>query len=115
MATTSETSLLEPDGRVDPVADDRETVHVAYGYGLFTGGLGAHYGAERPAARWSRSAAVTERVVWILDSAANIMVTVVLGDPGLEAQVLQRTPVSRSHLGAEPDRRNAERSRRAPT
>ena len=21
-------------------------VHVAYGYGLFTGGLGAHYGAE---------------------------------------------------------------------
>ena len=26
-------------------AGDR--VHVAYGYGLFTGGLGAHYGAER--------------------------------------------------------------------
>jgi len=23
-----------------------DTVHVAYGYGLFTGGLGAHYGAE---------------------------------------------------------------------
>ena len=22
-------------------------IHVAYGYGLFTGGLGAHYGAER--------------------------------------------------------------------
>ena len=22
-------------------------VHVSYGYGLFTGGLGAHYGAER--------------------------------------------------------------------
>ena len=21
-------------------------VHIAYGYGLFTGGLGAHYGAE---------------------------------------------------------------------
>ena len=27
--------------------------HVAYGYGLFTGGLGDHYGAERLAARWS--------------------------------------------------------------
>ena len=27
---------------------DREsTVHVAYGYGLFTGGLGAHYGAQK--------------------------------------------------------------------
>ncbi|GAA6162087.1 phenylacetate--CoA ligase [Ruegeria sp. HU-ET01832] len=24
-----------------------EIVHIAYGYGLFTGGLGAHYGAER--------------------------------------------------------------------
>jgi phenylacetate-CoA ligase len=24
-----------------------QTVHVAYGYGLFTGGLGAHYGAEK--------------------------------------------------------------------
>ncbi len=24
-----------------------ELVHVSYGYGLFTGGLGAHYGAER--------------------------------------------------------------------
>ncbi|MDR0405914.1 MAG: phenylacetate--CoA ligase, partial [Clostridiales bacterium] len=28
-------------------ADRRSTVQVAYGYGLFTGGLGAHYGAER--------------------------------------------------------------------
>src|SRR5690606_134693 len=24
-----------------------DMVHVAYGYGLFTGGLGAHYGAEK--------------------------------------------------------------------
>lgn len=28
-------------------ATARDKVHVAYGYGLFTGGLGAHYGAER--------------------------------------------------------------------
>ena len=27
-------------------ATDEDVVHVAYGYGLFTGGLGAHYGAE---------------------------------------------------------------------
>ena len=27
-----------------------DTVHIAYGYGLFTGGLGAHYGAERTGA-----------------------------------------------------------------
>jgi phenylacetate-CoA ligase len=24
-----------------------DMIHVSYGYGLFTGGLGAHYGAER--------------------------------------------------------------------
>src|SRR4029079_4782796 len=24
-----------------------DIVHIAYGYGLFTGGLGSHYGAER--------------------------------------------------------------------
>ncbi len=28
-------------------ATARDKVHVSYGYGLFTGGLGAHYGAER--------------------------------------------------------------------
>jgi len=28
-------------------ATKRDIIHVAYGYGLFTGGLGAHYGAER--------------------------------------------------------------------
>ena len=28
-------------------ADRRDVIHVAYGYGLFTGGLGLHYGGER--------------------------------------------------------------------
>jgi phenylacetate-CoA ligase len=28
-------------------ADKNDIIHIAYGYGLFTGGLGAHYGAER--------------------------------------------------------------------
>ena len=28
-------------------ADKNDFIHVAYGYGLFTGGLGAHYGGER--------------------------------------------------------------------
>lgn len=28
-------------------ADEDSTIHVAYGYGLFTGGLGAHYGSEK--------------------------------------------------------------------
>jgi phenylacetate-CoA ligase len=34
-------SITTAGGRPDDI------VHVAYGYGLFTGGLGAHYGAER--------------------------------------------------------------------
>ncbi|MCR1051286.1 hypothetical protein MOP93_09280 [Escherichia coli] len=29
------------------MARPKTKFHVAYGYGLFTGGLGAHYGAER--------------------------------------------------------------------
>ncbi len=28
-------------------ADDRSVIHIAYGYGLFTGGLGIHFGSER--------------------------------------------------------------------
>jgi enoyl-CoA hydratase/carnithine racemase len=37
------------DGALDPRRGRApgDKVHVAYGYGLFTGGLGAHYGAER--------------------------------------------------------------------
>ena len=38
---------------------DEDVVHVAYGYGLFTGGLGAHYGAELLGARSSPSRAAT--------------------------------------------------------
>jgi phenylacetate-CoA ligase len=34
---------LDPRGRRPP----GDMVHISYGYGLFTGGLGAHYGAER--------------------------------------------------------------------
>ncbi len=41
--------LGEPDGALDPRSGGRPgmKVHIAYGYGLFTGGLGAHYGAEK--------------------------------------------------------------------
>lgn len=28
-------------------AYENDTVHIAYGYGLFTGGLGLHYGVEK--------------------------------------------------------------------
>lgn len=43
-------------------------VHVAYGYGLFTGGLGAHYGAEKLGCTViPMSGGMTERQVQIID------------------------------------------------
>ncbi|MBK5211993.1 MAG: phenylacetate--CoA ligase [Coriobacteriia bacterium] len=47
--------------------DDRDIVHIAYGYGLFTGGLGAHYGVEKlGAAAVPVSGGNTNRQVQIL-------------------------------------------------
>lgn len=45
-----------------------EKVHIAYGYGLFTGGLGAHYGAERlGCATIPISGGMTERQVQLIN------------------------------------------------
>ncbi len=44
-----------------------DLLHVAYGYGLFTGGLGAHYGAERLGCTVvPRSGGLTERQVQLI-------------------------------------------------
>ncbi len=52
-----------------------DVVHNAYGYGLFTGGLGAHYGAERLGATVvPMSGGATERqVVLIMDFGARVL------------------------------------------
>src|SRR6266446_5336402 len=52
-----------------------DIVHNAYGYGLFTGGLGAHYGAERLGCTVvPMSGGGTERQVTLLqDFAANVL------------------------------------------
>ena len=55
-----------------------DIVHVAYGYGLFTGGLGAHYGAERLGATVVPvSGGMTERQVTLIEDfePTTIMVT----------------------------------------
>jgi phenylacetate-CoA ligase len=55
-----------------------DIVHVAYGYGLFTGGLGAHYGAERLGCTVVPvSGGMTERQVTLIDDfkPTTIMVT----------------------------------------
>lgn len=45
-----------------------DKVHVAYGYGLFTGGLGAHYGAERLGATViPMSGGMTERQIQLIE------------------------------------------------
>ncbi len=55
-----------------------DMVHVAYGYGLFTGGLGAHYGAERLGCTVVPvSGGMTERQVTLIEDfkPSTIMVT----------------------------------------
>ena len=55
-----------------------DVVHVAYGYGLFTGGLGAHYGAERLGCTVVPvSGGMTERQVTLIEDfgASTILVT----------------------------------------
>ncbi len=41
-------------------------VHISYGYGLFTGGLGAHYGAERAGCTVTASGGMTARQVQMI-------------------------------------------------
>jgi phenylacetate-CoA ligase len=87
-----------------------DVVHVAYGYGLFTGGLGAHYGAERlgctvvPA-----SGGMTTRQVTLIEdfSATTIMVTPsymlsILDEYRAQGLDPKKSPLEVGVFGAEP-------------
>jgi len=87
-----------------------DIVHNAYGYGLFTGGLGAHYGAERLGCTVVPvSGGGTERQVMLLkDFGANILcstpsyalnIVEVAAREGIDIASL---PVRRGIFGAEP-------------
>ncbi|MDH3547612.1 MAG: phenylacetate--CoA ligase, partial [Gammaproteobacteria bacterium] len=87
-----------------------DVVHNAYGYGLFTGGLGAHYGAERLGCTVvPMSGGGTERQVTLLaDFAADILcatpsyalnIAEVAQAQGIDIAAL---PVRRGLFGAEP-------------
>ncbi|TNE38880.1 MAG: phenylacetate--CoA ligase [Alphaproteobacteria bacterium] len=86
------------------------TVHVTYGYGLFTGGLGAHYGAERLGAIVvPMSGGQTERQVQIINDfgADIIMVTpsyMMAIAEEFERQGLdpRKSPLKAGIFGAEP-------------
>ncbi|KJY82773.1 phenylacetate--CoA ligase [Vibrio galatheae] len=55
----------------------KDIIHVAYGYGLFTGGLGAHYGAERLGATViPMSGGQTEKQVQLIDQFKPTMIMV---------------------------------------
>ena len=87
-----------------------DMVHVAYGYGLFTGGLGAHYGAEKlgctvvPA-----SGGMTQRQVTLIEDfgASTIMVTPsymlsILDDYRAQGLDPRKSPLQVGIFGAEP-------------
>jgi phenylacetate-CoA ligase len=87
-----------------------DIVHNAYGYGLFTGGLGAHYGAERLGCTVVPvSGGGTERQVTLLtDFGANVLcatpsyalnIAEVAASMGID---LRRTPLRVGVFGAEP-------------
>jgi len=89
-------------------ADD--TVQVAYGYGLFTGGLGMHYGAEKlGAAALPMSAGNTEKQIMLMK---DFGVTVLCCTPSYALQIaevaaqmkvdLHQLPLKSGNFGAEP-------------
>ena len=87
-----------------------DIVHVAYGYGLFTGGLGAHYGAERLGATViPMSGGSTKRQVQLMrDFGATVLCctpsyALHLHDAGLEIGInIKDLPLRLGVFGAEP-------------
>lgn len=87
-----------------------DVVHVAYGYGLFTGGLGAHYGAEKLGCTVVPvSGGMTERQVTLIQDfhATTIMVTPSYALSILDAYRAQgldprESPLQVGIFGAEP-------------
>uniref|UniRef100_I2Q1I2 Phenylacetate-coenzyme A ligase n=1 Tax=Desulfovibrio sp. U5L TaxID=596152 RepID=I2Q1I2_9BACT len=91
-------------------AGRRDIIHVAYGYGLFTGGLGAHYGAERLGATTIPvSGGGTRRQAMLLrDFGATVLCctpsySLVLYETALEAGIdFKDLPLRIGVFGAEP-------------
>jgi len=87
-----------------------DVVHVAYGYGLFTGGLGAHYGAERLGCTVVPvSGGMTTRQVTLIEdfSASTIMVTPsymlsILDEYRAQGLDPRKSPLDVGIFGAEP-------------
>ena len=87
-----------------------DIVHIAYGYGLFTGGLGAHYGAERLGCTVIPvSGGMTARQVTLIEDfgATTIMVTpsymlAILDEYAAQGLDPRKSPLQVGIFGAEP-------------
>ena len=87
-----------------------DVVHVAYGYGLFTGGLGAHYGAEKLGCTVVPvSGGMTPRQVTLIEDfgASTIMVTPsyalsILDEYRAQGRDPRESPLQVGIFGAEP-------------
>lgn len=91
-------------------ANARDFVHVAYGYGLFTGGLGAHYGAEKLGATVipASGGSTKRQVVLMRDFGATVLCctpsyALFLWEAGMEAGIdFRKLPLRIGVFGAEP-------------
>jgi phenylacetate-CoA ligase len=87
-----------------------DVVHISYGYGLFTGGLGAHYGAERLGCSVVPvSGGMTPRQVTLIEDfgATTIMVTpsymlAILDEYRAQGRDPRKSPLQVGIFGAEP-------------
>lgn len=83
-----------------------DVVHVAYGYGLFTGGLGAHYGAERLGATAVPASGGATRRLWaglLRDFGAAVLCATPsyglhLWEASMEGREFSRFAPARGHL-----------------
>lgn len=88
----------------------KDMIHIAYGYGLFTGGLGAHYGAEQlGAVAIPMSGGSTKRQVQLMrDFGATALCctpsyALYLSEAGLDADInFKELPLRTGVFGAEP-------------
>ncbi len=88
----------------------RHTVHVAFGYGLFTGGFGLHYGIEKVGAAIVPAASGNTRrqVEILLDLGTEVLVctpsyALTIAETARELGIdPRRLPLKFAHLGAEP-------------
>jgi len=87
-----------------------DVAQISYGYGLFTGGLGLHYGAEKiGAAVIPTSGGQTKRQIQIMQDFGSTVLcctpsyALVIAETGMEAGVdFSQLPIRAGFLGAEP-------------